>query len=400
MECGIASMGICAFDVTAMARDEHEKPFEVTPVDDVAPADEVVRLETGGPRARIRKADRADHREKAPAPGSKPQRARPDPVERLDPGPRVERHVPETRQPTGNKHALRAPAPPVFEAAEDIWGRQAQTKRSIPWGWFVLAGLIAIGALLWSFRDARSVAKENTRERQTEEAVLEAAAQSQREAEDLVERINRTLAAFTAATSIDEMTKLVRHPDRVRPLMEAHYAGQPISPSRLEKIRLAPQNLSGRTNFWIATFRSDAGDDRVLVEVGNDGDVKIDWETHVGYQPMAWDHYATERPEGTFDFRVYAVPDDFHSDEFRDSGQWLCFRLTALRSEESLYGYARRNGPAGTRMIEALANTRGTPATLTLRLGIPPDLKSPRGVVIEQLVSPYWILLDDPDSDP
>jgi hypothetical protein len=379
----------------AMARDEHEQSIDPKPV--APPADEVIRLETGA-RGRLRKSGLSDAppQEAAHATATPPQER----VERLEPAPRGERHTPEARPRTGNQRALAAPAVQVQEDEEEIWGRAPVAARRMPWGWFILAGLIVIGSLLWSFRGARSVARETTQVRQAEEESRAAAALAQREAEDLVERINRAVAAFTAAASIEEMIKLVRHPDRVRPLMQEYYATNPISPSRLQQLRLVPQNLSSRTNFWIAIFRSDAGENQVVVEVLADGAVKIDWETHVGYQPLDWDRYALERPEGTHDFRVHAFRDDFHTDEFRDPAQWLCLRLTAPGAEESLFGYAKRDGPTAARLLEVLAQAGGTGASILLRLTLPPDLKSPKGVVIEQLVSPYWVLLDDPEGTP
>ena len=78
--------------------------------------------------------------------------------------------------------------------------------------------------------------------------------------------------------------------------------------------------------------------------------------------------------------------------------RWTCFRLTALNSDETLFGYA----PAGSAEAQALLRLTslngGQPATLLLRLGIPEGLLSRRGVVIERLLSTRWLYLDPPDS--
>jgi hypothetical protein len=137
------------------------------------------------------------------------------------------------------------------------------------------------------------------------------------------------------------------------------------------------------------------------VEARSPKDVKVDWESYVCYQPMAWDEFATARPAGyTGDFRLYAELDHFYSHEFSDAENFMSLRLTALNGEETLYGYAERGGELAGRIAELIAANGGGPTPLILRLHIPEGFSSRRGVVVRSLVCPRWVFVTDPGDSP
>jgi hypothetical protein len=90
----------------------------------------------------------------------------------------------------------------------------------------------------------------------------------------------------------------------------------------------------------------------------------------------------------------------FFSHEFKNSDHWLCFRLTALDSEETLFGYMSVDNEDARKLLNLVEANAGGRTSLILRLGIPEGLQSRRGVVIEKVISPRWIHLDPPDSTP
>jgi hypothetical protein len=195
---------------------------------------------------------------------------------------------------------------------------------------------------------------------------------------------------------------MVRHPERVGPLMHAYYAKHPVSPGLLRRIRsLQPLTLDNRADFWMASVELADGSRRELIfEITGTLTPLIDWETLVCHQPMAWDDFVNERPAGqSLDFRVYVEPDHFFSHEFADADRWACFRLTALDSEETLFGYLAKDSPELPKLASLLEGGGGTRASAILRLHVPEGLASRRGVVIEQLISPRWIYLDPPDPE-
>jgi hypothetical protein len=163
---------------------------------------------------------------------------------------------------------------------------------------------------------------------------------------------------------------------------------------------LQPLTLDNRGNFWMASVvLSDRTTKSLIIEIEKSGEPRIDWETLVCYQPMKWDDFVANRPTGTsLDFRVYAEQDNFYSHEFADSNQWVSFRITALDSEETLFGYARAGSAEAESLLNLLQQNGGRRATVILRLSIPEGLKSHRGVVIEKLVNSRWLHVDPPDT--
>ncbi len=298
---------------------------------------------------------------------------------------------------SGTVPELDEAAPVFFETTETAWGESDNSGKPTPWGWFALAGVIAAGAVTWSLWKIGNSNEAVESQQQALVERLEADSQRERSAARLVDRIGETLAAYCRASSVEELLPLVRHPERVKPLMQAWYAGRPVPSSPLASIQLLqPTVLEGRMDFWVSKVATEDGaTQNLLLEAEMDGDVRVDWETAVCHQPMDWNRFATERPPGTRDFRVYVEADHLYSHEFSDAGKWQSFRLTTLRGEETLFGYARRDSEAARTLLGMIARTPKRRISVVLRLDLPENLQSPRGLVIERVVSPFWILLDD-----
>lgn len=287
------------------------------------------------------------------------------------------------------------------EAVEENWGEAVIRRHPIPWGWFALIGLAILGAVLWSLTRVEKADTQAVRIRTETVTALEKEDLEEQEAAQLIDRLDATLRKFASATSVEAMARLVRQPERVTPLMRRHYADKPVSPGRLRAIKaLQPLTLDNRGNFWVASVALGDGKTQSLVlEITESGEPRVDWETFVCYQPMAWDDFALQRPTGrSLDFRVYAEKDNFHSHEFADSDKWVCFRLTALDGEETLFGYAQTGSAEAVELLRQIEQQGGGRVSLILRLGIPEGLQSRRGVVIEKLLCPRWLYVDPPDS--
>ena len=290
------------------------------------------------------------------------------------------------------------PNPDLFESD---WGNASTQQKHIPWGWFVLIGLLLSGAALWSLsrvREAAPLAKQVQSETVT---MLEEDAKEIQEASQLLERIETRIRRFFKTESVEARSRMARHPRRVAPLMAAHYAKEPMIPRTVVQIRrLEPLTLGPNTNFWLSVVELDNHKTtNLIIEVPPNGEPLVDWETLVCYQPMDWNTFSIERPINTsFDFRVYLQADNFYSHEFADSTKWACFRLTALGGDEPVFGYAKANEAVARDLTALLNQNRGRPCSVILRINIPEGLQSRSGVVIEKLVNPRWLYLDPPDS--
>jgi hypothetical protein len=289
------------------------------------------------------------------------------------------------------------------DVLEQNWGESSSRRNPIPWGWFALIGLVIAGSVLWSISHVGK-SDEQAEQFRAETRIERVDDQKEDlEAGLLIDRIHAVVREVFNATSVDALAAIIRHPERVTPLMRNYYQSHPMSSVGLQAVKsLQPLTIDRHGNFWIATVLQDDRKSRsLIIEVLESGEPRIDWETLVCHQPMKWDDYVSRRPAGTsLDFRVYVdEPDNFYSHEFANSDQWMSFRLTALESEETLFGYARTDSPEAAMLRQLMDQNGGRRITLILRLMIPEGLNSRRGVVIEKIVNPRWLYVESPAAD-
>lgn len=255
--------------------------------------------------------------------------------------------------------------------------------------------------MIWSLTQMQKADVPADQIRTKTRTTLENEEREELEAQQLIDRIDHLLRTYFSATSVESLARMVRHKERVEPLMRHYYADKPVFSGSLKTLKeLQPLTLGNRGNFWMASVQLVDGTIRsLLIEIDPSGHPKIDWETLVCYQPMKWDDFFAQRPPGkALDFRVYAERDTFYSHEFSDSDLWVSFRLTALDSDETLFGYARAGSAEAQDLLNLCSFGGNQRISVILRLSIPDGLQSRRGVVIEKMLSSRWLYIDPPAS--
>jgi len=283
---------------------------------------------------------------------------------------------------------------------ENEWETPNPSKR-LPWGWLVLiAGVFAAG-IIWSLKEVGSAEERDVSLKINAKSVLDREIEEDLSAEQTIQTIEEAARNFYDSRSIEELLKYVRHPERVKPLMEDYYARHPLVPSRVEQLRsMNPLTIDHFANFWVVGSIIKSGEaNQLLVEAMNSREAKVDWETYVCYQPMEWDEFVTGRQEGyTGDFRVYVEGDHFYAHEFADSDKYISFRLSVRDSDEYLFGYVLKTQTFAKRFEEFIIASNGKPAPMLLRLHIPKNAQSKRGVLVEELVATRWLLIDSSEA--
>ncbi len=280
---------------------------------------------------------------------------------------------------------------------ETEWSEGSGGK--MPWGWVVLVGCVFVAGIVWSLMEVNRADSHRVDLMSEAAGILEKEEMEEKNAEQVIERIESTVRDYYDSRSVEELLQYVRHPRRVAPLMEKYYEDTPPKAWRVQEIEsMDPLTIDYRATFWMVVSLLENGErSQLLVETGNDGEVKIDWETLVCYQPMDWDQFATARPEGyEGDFRVYVEKDHFFSHEFADSDAYASFRLTAIDGEQVLNGYAGLQSDLGKKISELIEGNGGQPTPMILRLKVPEAVRSPRGVEITRLVCPRWLYVESP----
>jgi hypothetical protein len=260
----------------------------------------------------------------------------------------------------------------------------------------LLGGLSLIGLVVLSLATVKILKVQNPQAAPVKTISREQ--QDELNTSQLAEKIQATVKAFFAATTVEEMSRYIRHPERVRPLMEKYYAKHPLQLNPVKRqSELTILEMLGKGTFWNQTVEFGNGDESlVLLQQLDTGETKVDWETTVCDQPMPWDDFVNDRPmEKSPDFRVYLQSDHFYAYEFADSTLWQCFRLKAFNSPEELYGYVKKDDPLLKEISEVIDRYRGELPTPILRLRFPKDAKAKRCVLIEKMLSPQWVYFDN-----
>ena len=287
-----------------------------------------------------------------------------------------------------------------FNDTEDEWYVTTLSRR-IPWGWVGLVMMIFGGAIIWSLIQVQQSSGRRIAASENAAALVKAEEQKVIDAEVTLETLERATRDFFDSRSVEALLKCVRQPERVKPLMEEYYADAPPKFSPVsEMITLDPVTYENRGNLWAASCILENGRQaQVLVEVYSEEVAKVDWETYVVYQPIPWGEFATNHEGGyTGDFRVFAALDFYFSHEFADSEKFACVRLTSLDSPEVMYGYMDKESATWARIKEQIDEGGGAPSPLLLRLHVPENYKSPHGVIIEEMLAPGWLLVEDPEK--
>lgn len=285
---------------------------------------------------------------------------------------------------------------------EEGWGAPKSDRRGVPWGWFALLGIGAAGIMAWAVSSLKEGEVNVDVIRVESQALVDDDALAHRQAVRLIEQIREAVRAFAQADSLQGLLEVSRFPRRVKPMMESYYKEHSFAAfADVEVVNMQPLTAGSRAEMWMAdAVCSDGRTMRVLIEADGVNPARVDWELAVCYQPMPWRKFAERKlRDVSLDFRLIAKPDLLHSHEFSDETIWRCVSLTDSEGEVFMYGYVRQ-GTVQAELLESVmrASTRET-ASIIARLRIPEGLTSPRGVLIEEILSGHWFYIEEP-KDP
>jgi len=299
-------------------------------------------------------------------------------------------------------------APAEGPCPESPWVA-ARRAAPTPYGWFVLIllglGVAAAWSLVAMWRGEEDPGESAARVDRA--AALTADELAESEAARTVEALEEIAAEFLAAGGIEEMLPLLRDPSRVEPLMREWYEeeGHRFDPVRLQRLTSLQRIPSLDGSFWLLRCAVEGGErGRVLfVEEREDGSLRVDWESAVCHQPMEWGRFADKRPPGeSMVFRVLLGedPHGYYSHEFADEERWQVYQLRAPGSEAMLFGYVERSSLLADELQRVVRERASGGIALQLRLRVPEDATSPRGVRIEELVGRNWLGSDGEGDAP
>ena len=279
------------------------------------------------------------------------------------------------------------------DTQENDWGSKT---RQTPIGWVALLALIIISVIVFIVYTIFGDKEKKEVIDLEKNKILIAEETDINTAQQLVTAIDKTVRGYMQARTIEEKLRYVRHPEAMKARMENYYSQYPLKAEKVSVVTDYKPLTLENTLFWtvVAAVAEKRGES-LLIEQLSENEVKIDWDSHVNYQPLPWDQYAREQPTQTMAFRVTVEPTVRYLAEFSDEARWVCYRLRSQNSEDTLYGYVARNSEQHA-LIQQRLNEGGD--TMILRLQFAKAMKAKQSLVIDKVISTNIYRISPPSS--
>ena len=206
--------------------------------------------------------------------------------------------------------------------------------------------------------------------------------------------VKRVVRGYLASATVGERVRYVREPSRVRPLMVDYYQRHPLVPISDAGFEiLAAKELKGRAVMMIRLSGKEEEEEREinLAAVRGKDAWKVDWETHVTYNPVGWEEFLDWRPAEPVDMRVYASLDNYFNHQFDDPARFLCYRLEHPDSDRVLYAYVSERGDWSKRLFQHVRLRTRVPVIVSLAFPTDPAAGGPNQAHLTGFVSDSWL---------
>jgi len=284
---------------------------------------------------------------------------------------------------------------------EQAWSERNKTP---PVGWFVLTGLVICGLVAWVILSLFKAQPEIKAAHEVKQVILENSQKETIQVQQVLQKMEDCARNYLAADSLESLLPYVRHPERVKPLMEAYYQTHPIKPEEFERFnRIRSMGLAGLSFVYTDTLLTNGKSHKILLEELEDGSFVVDWESDVCYQPMKWEEYIKNRPPEAVDMRVKITIDNFYAYEFKNESDLQCFKIKTRDSNEYLFGYLKKGTEVANDIqrivIKSYQFGSKQDIPMILRLRFPKDSHSKRCVWIDAMLAPRWTYAKPPVTE-
>ncbi|MFT5108450.1 MAG: hypothetical protein ACI8XO_002463 [Verrucomicrobiales bacterium] len=220
---------------------------------------------------------------------------------------------------------------------------------------------------------------------------LEAAALDRQQSQQAFENARLVAEKFLDAPNWQKRLAFVREPERVRPLMERHYA-RPENPDGPFVHR--PMGKNGKVvvhrSLMLLTVETEERDRLPLaVERIDEDTYLVDWESFVGHNEVPWMEIDTLLRTEPFVLRARIRKREYYNYGFQDS-DWSSWQLEDRPGDHRLFGYVDRGGPLDTELFQHIADAKGS-VYILLKVRYPQDAPAGDQLEITEVIAKGWI---------
>ncbi|HUF62357.1 MAG TPA: hypothetical protein VMN36_09810 [Verrucomicrobiales bacterium] len=217
------------------------------------------------------------------------------------------------------------------------------------------------------------------------------------------ERILAFFEDYFARERWEDRLELVRHPEQTRSRMERYYRTRPLERSRVVKLsRMGTLENSGK-EFAFAVGTNELGETVKASFTMLGADLRLDWESMVGFSDLELDQLVGERPEEPQIVRVRLEKGEYYNYGF-DQERFACYRIGTPAADVTCYAYLPRDHRDFAGLEAALENRAvaadGTGIQAkgvlypTLRVRALPDAPDPKQFEIVEVIDHFWLVAE------
>ncbi|MGJ8676960.1 MAG: hypothetical protein ACSHX0_05550 [Akkermansiaceae bacterium] len=276
---------------------------------------------------------------------------------------------------------------------EEAWGT-SQKKSKPLMGWVVIGGLILLASIVWMYTKISQPLKNNS-----DTVAMLDVLDEKKEIKDKLAKLQNTISGYEEATTVEEKSQFVRHPERVLPLMKEYYSRvELVSGSFKTILTITDVDINRNAFVYLNYITEDYSKRLLLLEKLEEKSYLVDWESTVSYSPLFWSDFVKTRPKQPLDMRVYLAKAHYYLREFRDEEIYDCYKITALNSQDVLFGYVTKQSDTGQALDKymRLASNNGgaSKQAMTVTLRFPEESSSNKFVLIDHLITDGWTITE------
>lgn len=204
---------------------------------------------------------------------------------------------------------------------------------------------------------------------------------------EFLEKAETLVKKFLEAKSVEEMLPLIRNADTVEAKLRAYYPDGVIE--NPEMMRFDSSNALSHRDGLVSIAIVTKGYEKKqvgLVEV--DGELKVDWESWVGWSEMPWSELVKQKPLEPTLVRVILKNVDYYNFDFSDERKWRSYSLISPDESHVLYGYVQRNSA-----LDKAIRPNESKAVVyqTLKIHFTESKDTRKQVIIDEVVADGWV---------
>ncbi len=218
---------------------------------------------------------------------------------------------------------------------------------------------------------------------------------------DYSEKLEASLERLVKVRDVDQLLAVVRHRQRVEPLIRKFYTRDNpwvMLPGDMrvssEKTPAVVENFIG-----IQPTTANSGAEWFLFFERVGGDFLLDWESMVGHSEVPWAEFIEKRvatPTVMRAFMKVGGTTGYYDGRYTQDG-WHCYQLTDRNLDHFIYGYTRPGSEADIRIQKVMIQPGSKPGTdrscfAILRLKYPEEATNHRQVEIVEFIENGWLL--------